>query len=219
MFTRMFSSSRNAAVLVLSLAWALWLCVAGAAVAHAEGSESVGAEETEQSEKAAGQAETAAKDGDPVASSEEEKALLERARAYWDLRVVASNKVYEFYPPDLRERGLLPGEFAGVLYSGYEIERVLTEDDRGVVIVRTQQVLAPSLSARIAGKDLEKYLKAHIGEEWVRIDGTWYKKPFYGGLSRFMHQREEPGSRAMESKPESEPPQGADREVPGSAAP
>ena len=84
--------------------------------------------------------------------------------------MTGSNEVYEFYPPEVRERGLLPAEYAGVFYRDYEIERVLAEGDRGVVVLRAQQVLNPSLAARLVGGHFEKYLKAHIGEEWVRIE-------------------------------------------------
>jgi hypothetical protein len=207
-------SGRKAEGLALSLGWALWLCVAGAAVADDAGSESVAAEAA-QAEQAADPAKSAAKSGAAVAETEDEKALLERARAYWDARVAGSNKVYDFYPPDVRERGQLPAEFAGVLYKDHEIERVLAKDGLGVVIVRAQQVLVLGPGVRTQADGFEKQLKAHFGEEWVRVDGTWYKKPIYGGLSRFLRPRPEPGSAAAAS----EVPKDAGGEAPGSAEP
>jgi hypothetical protein len=195
-------SGRKAAGLAVSFGWALWLFTAGSA--------SVG-EEAAQAEKSQG----AAKSGDLVAETEDEKALLERARGYWDLRVAGSNKVYEFYSPEDRERGPLPAEFAGVFYKDYQIERVVTDGERGVVIVRTQLALSPTLAARAPGKKFEKYLKSHLGEEWVRVDQTWYKKPFYGGLSRFMHARDEQGFTPAVS----ETPRDVGGGAPGSAGP
>jgi hypothetical protein len=202
-------SGRKAAGLAVSFGWALWLFAAG--TAHAADSASVGAEAAQAEKSQAG-----AKSGDPVAETEDEQALLERARAYWDLRVAGSIKVYDFYPPDVRARGQLPSEFGGVAYTDYEIERVLTKGERGVVIVRAQQVLThPAASTRVRGKEFENFLKAHLGDEWVEVDGTWYKKPVYGGLSRFLHSRDAPGSAPAES----EIPQDVGREAPGSAGP
>jgi hypothetical protein len=158
---------------VLSVGCALWLCVAAAAVAE------------ETAEAKADQAEDAAA-SIAVAETEDDKALLERAMAYWDLRVNASTKVYEFYPPEVQETGRYPAEFAGVYYKEYQVEYARTDGDRGLVVVQAQQILDPKLAARLKGKDLTEQLKARIGEEWIRVENTWYKKPNYGGLSRFM---------------------------------
>jgi hypothetical protein len=179
--------------LVLSLGCALLLCVPAAVAAEA-------------SEARADHAGSAAQNT-PVAETEDEEALLERARAYWDLRAEASTGVYEFYPPEVRANGRLPAEFAGVYYKDYQIEYVVTDGDRGLVVVQTQQLLDPVLAARLEGRDNADHLRARIGEEWVRVEGSWYKKPNYGGLSRFM----DPDRHSMASKkarPAEKAPQG-----------
>ncbi len=135
----MYLANSRIAARVLGVGLALWLGVAGAA----------GAETAEaKSEQRAGSTALSA----PVAEAEGEKALLERARAYWDFRAEASTKVYEFYPPDVQASGRLPAEFAGVYYEEYQIEYVVAEGDRGLVVVQAQQLLDPTLAARLEGE-------------------------------------------------------------------
>ncbi len=187
------SRGSGVAGLVLSVGCALWLCAAVAAAAE------------ETAEAKADQTGSAAQSV-PVAETEDDKALLERARAYWDLRLAASTKVYEFYPPEVQATGRYPAEFAGVYYKEYEVEYARTDGDRGLVVVQAQQVLDPKLAARLKGKDLTEHLKARVGEEWIRVEGAWYKKPNYGGLSRFMdpnrHSMTRKKARSAEKAPQ-----------------
>jgi hypothetical protein len=119
-----------------------------------------------------------------------QQALRERADSYWKLRVERSPRTLEFYPRD--ENGLVEGGFhaeGGTLeYRGYEIKDVVVDGERGVVVLEVKTKLTGEQAAQIPER-FHKYLDQPLTEEWVLVEGTWYKKPMEGGLSRFMKQK------------------------------
>jgi hypothetical protein len=122
----------------------------------------------------------------------EEKALRERADSYWKLRLAQSPETLKYYPHD--EKGQIVGGFhaeGGTLqYTDYTIQRVVVDGDRGVVMVDVKTKLTGEQGARIPER-FHEYLNQPVSEEWMRVEGTWYKKPVEAGLSRFMKQKHE----------------------------
>lgn len=133
----------------------------------------------------------------PVSPEESEAQLMERARAYWEARVARNPQVYEFYPPpEIRPEGMVGthGEGGAVAWSDFEIEAVKAEGESGLVQVRARMHLGADYEARIpeAMRDL---MRPTVMEEWVHLEGVWYKKPIEQGLSRFMRGRREQAER------------------------
>ncbi len=115
-------------------------------------------------------------------AAEDDQALLERAGKYWEARVAGTREVLDFYaPPEqggpktARDRS----EFGNVRYRAAKIQGVEIDGNRAVVKIRITAGLP--LAALVP---LEKGLwDREIREQWIKFDGTWYKKPIPMGFS------------------------------------
>ena len=116
------------------------------------------------------------------AGSSDEEVLLERAREYWDARGKRLYKVMEFYAPPEKGGPKQPkdvSEFGNVAYTEWKVERVQIEGGRGIVDILITAAFA--LPAPIKLDD--KIWTRTIREEWLKVEGTWYKKPVPLGFS------------------------------------
>ena len=136
-----------------------------------------------------------------VAASDEDAKLQARAQAYWEARVAQLPSVMDFYPPPEK----LPegvkgthGEGGSVRWSDFEIEAVKADGDEGLVQVRAQMNLASDHMVRIP-ESMRHLLKPTIMEEWIRVEGEWYKRPIEPGLSRMMRSQRERQRAAREA--------------------
>ncbi len=118
--------------------------------------------------------------GEPAA---DEQALLERAGKYWEARVASSPELLDFYaPPEkggpktARERS----EFGNIRYRGAEVEGAEIDGDQAVVRIRIGVGFAMVTPLELD----ESFWTREIREEWLKVDGTWYKKPIPLGFSR-----------------------------------
>jgi hypothetical protein len=135
-------------------------------------------------------------------SPEDVKALRERASAYWDARVAQSDATATFYPS--KEQGgpaVARPDRGNIHYTSYEIQEIVIEGDRALVVVKAHAAYASGEAAIIAqvGEVRERLLNPTLGEEWLRIDGVWYRKPVERGLSRFMAHKRKPAADATQS--------------------
>ena len=113
----------------------------------------------------------------------DEQALLERAGKYWEARVAGSPKVLDFYaPPEkggpktARDRS----EFGNITYRGAEIEGAEIDGDRAWVRIRITAGFPLATAVQLD----EGFWTREIREEWLKVEGTWYKKPVPLGFSR-----------------------------------
>lgn len=125
----------------------------------------------------------AAEDASPSdGMTAEEQKLAERAREYWGYRVGRSPKVMQFYaPPKLggptRSRDV--SEFGNVGYKTWDIEDVEIDGDKAIVhlVVETSFPLPTPVEVG------DRWRRRHFGEQWIKVEGTWYKKPVPRGFS------------------------------------
>ena len=118
----------------------------------------------------------------PREAGSDEEILLARAREYWDARGRRLGKVMEFYAPPEKGGPKQPkdvSEFGNVSYTEWNVERAQVEGDRGIVDIRI--TAAFPLPAPIKLDD--KIWTRTIREEWLKVEGTWYKKPVPLGFS------------------------------------
>ncbi len=116
------------------------------------------------------------------AGGSDEEILLARAREYWDARGRRLGKVMEFYAPPEKGGPKQPkdvSEFGNVTYTDWKVERAQVDGDRGIVDIRI--TAAFPLPAPIKLDD--KIWTRTIREEWLKVEGTWYKKPVPLGFS------------------------------------
>ena len=125
--------------------------------------------------------------GEPAA---DEQALLERAGKYWEARVARSPELLDFYaPPEkggpkyARDRS----EFGNVKYRGAEITGAEIDGDQAMVRIR----ITASVPLAAAAQLDKAFWTREIREEWLKVDGTWYKKPVPLGFSRPSPPRKE----------------------------
>ena len=120
---------------------------------------------------------TATRDG-----ASDEEILLERAREYWDARGRRLGTVMEFYAPPDKGGPKQPkdvSEFGNVSYTEWKVEGAQVEGDRGTVEIQVTAAFA--LPTPVALGD--KIWKRTLREEWIKVEGAWYKKPIPLGFS------------------------------------
>jgi hypothetical protein len=113
----------------------------------------------------------------------EVEALRERATKYWDARIAQSTQSLDFYEKD--SSGQPPRDvpdFGSVRYPSYQIEKVEVDGDEGFVLVT---VPPAELKLPVTGLP-EIKRRPQIREAWVKVEGTWYKKPVDRSLSRIF---------------------------------
>ena len=113
----------------------------------------------------------------------DEEILVERATAYWAHRVARSRKVIEYYAPPEKggpTRAKDISEGGNVGYRSWKIEDAKVDGDRGVVYIHVS-VTFPMPTPLNMGKD---FTTRTLKEEWLKVDGTWYKKPIPMGFSK-----------------------------------
>lgn len=118
----------------------------------------------------------------PAMERSDEEVLRERAAEYWQARQSRSKQVMDFYAPADKGGPTRPkdvSEFGNVGYSSYAIEDVTVDGDTGIVQVAVTAVFPLPVPKAVA-KDI---LNRKIGEEWLRVDGIWYKKPIPAGFA------------------------------------
>lgn len=118
--------------------------------------------------------------------AEERQVLSERAQSYWQARASRSAKVMEFYAPVDKGGPKDPvdvSEFGNVRYKSWEIDSVSVEGDRGLVEIRIQADYN-ALSRALPRKLVESALNRTVREEWLKVDGVWYKKPIPRGFGK-----------------------------------
>jgi len=115
--------------------------------------------------------------------AESDSALLERAAKYWEARVARSREVLDFYaPPEkggpktARDRS----EFGNVKYRAATIQGADIDGDQALV-----RILITAGFPLITPIKLDKdFWDREIREEWIKVDGIWYKKAIPLGFSR-----------------------------------
>jgi hypothetical protein len=118
----------------------------------------------------------------PTMERGDEEVLRERAAAYWQARQSRSRQVMDFYAPADKGGPTRPkdvSEFGNVGYSSYAIEDVTVDGGTGIVQIAVTAVFPLPLPKKVA-KDI---MSRKIGEEWLKVDGVWYKKPIPAGFA------------------------------------
>jgi len=116
------------------------------------------------------------------------QALRERAQAYWEARIAGSRLVYSFYPPATPPDMVAEG--GSLRHSGFEIADVQVSEDSAWVSLEVRLDAIGLIASRLPkGEGYPDLRSATIAEEWVRVEGVWYKKPRPRGLSRLMGRR------------------------------
>jgi hypothetical protein len=126
----------------------------------------------------------------------DEQILLERARQYWEARVAHSRDVWSFYAPPEKGGPSRPkdvSEFGNVSYTRWEIEGATIDGERALVQVRV------SASFPVAVQLEESFWTRTLREEWIKRDGTWYKKPVPLGFA--SPTQREAASRSSDADP------------------
>ena len=135
----------------------------------------------------------------PEMARSDEEVLRQRATEYWQARMSRSAKVMEFYAPADKggpTRAKDVSEFGNVGYSSHSVQDVTVEGDRGIVQIQVTAVFPLPVPRKVA-KDI---LNRTIGEEWLKVDGVWYKRPIPAG---FATNRKRPDAASTPPKPAS----------------
>ena len=116
-----------------------------------------------------------------AAANSEVDALRERATAYWEAKTLRSEAVFDFYAPP--EKG---GPDRDAIYEGKQarldsavVDTVEVTDGTGIVHVKLEIASFEFLSPAMA-MALEQHPELRhrtIRDEWLQVDGTWYRKP------------------------------------------
>ena len=117
-----------------------------------------------------------------AAPQSDEEILRQRAQSYWEARTTHSPGVMSFYAPAELGGPTRPkdvSEFGNVAFRKWEIEAVEVEGDRGMVRIRIEASFPLPAPARITKQIMNRLL----GEEWIKVEGTWYKKPIPRGFA------------------------------------
>ena len=131
----------------------------------------------------AGAAPAAETEATPPKAPSDVEALRERATQYWDARIARSTQSLDFYAKTASgEPPRDVPEFGGVQYGAYQIEKVEVDGDQGMVLVT---VPPADLNLPVSGLPQIKR-RPQIREAWVKVEGTWYKKPVDRSLSRIF---------------------------------
>jgi hypothetical protein len=130
----------------------------------------------------------------PAAAEEsaDSRALRERAREYWKLRIARDPKLYQFYAPP--EKGgptyfYEVSDYRAVQYTDFEITGVEVDGDQGRVRVRAHHVLVGEKIRQLP----DEYRWVDLTREWSKVGGVWYQKPRKPGLSvaeKFRQRRQ-----------------------------
>jgi hypothetical protein len=110
---------------------------------------------------------------DPQAS---QKALLERATAYWQARAAGDlPTLYRMESAALPGGWLKPGGVAGlggqIVVTNPVIEKAKVEGDQGQVVVKAD-LRVPEMQFRSG------FVGSQVTDRWVRVHGVWYHKTF-----------------------------------------
>jgi hypothetical protein len=109
-----------------------------------------------------------------VSAVSQDEALRDRVSQFWSCRIKGDwVKEYELMSPDLHDQVNLSDYVATkgfISYYSFEVEKVDVDGDTGHARVRyTWRANHPAFSKASA--------QVHTTEDdWVRIDGTWYRK-------------------------------------------
>jgi hypothetical protein len=116
-------------------------------------------------------------------AASDEQALLERAAKYWEARVAGSPEVLDFYAPPEKggpKHANERSEFGNVRYREAEIEGAEIDGDQALVRIRIKASFPLATALTVD----DGFWTRPIREEWLEVDGTWYKKPIPLGYSR-----------------------------------
>jgi len=127
----------------------------------------------------------------------QERVLRSRVEGYWEARLKGNaQEVAQFQHPDQREvfdPGMLVTE-------SYEIVDLRVDGDTAVANVDlVTYIKHPLLSAHTQD--------AQVRDEWVQVDGTWYRavQPVsLGQMIRAMQEKSRTASQEMQEQPEGE---------------
>jgi hypothetical protein len=140
-----------------------------------------------------------------TAAVNDESALRERAQEYWEARATGSQKVLEFYAPAEKggpTRAKDVSEFGNIRFKSWDIEGVEVGPERGWVNVKVSVSFPFPAAVRLD----ERFMTRTLREEWLKVEGTWYKKPIPMGFSHdHVDTGAAPGERPPASAPESSP--------------
>lgn len=132
----------------------------------------------------------------PKAASEVD-ALRERVTQYWDARIAQDPGSLEFYAKT--SSGKPPRDvpdFGSIRYASYQIEKVEVDGDQGRVLISV-----PPADLKLPVSSLpEIKRRPRIREAWVKVEGTWYKKPVDRSLSRIFSRQMRAVDKGAESK-------------------
>ena len=143
-----------------------------------------------------------AAEGDPGAAqtgATEAQQLLERARAYWDARGARSKQVMEFYAPPEKggpTRSRDVSEFGNIAYRSWEVESAEVDGDEGLVQVHIVADFPLPTPVKLSRDIMDRT----VPEEWIKVDGTWYKKPIPRGFSHAFNQSREAAEAARKAQ-------------------
>jgi len=129
----------------------------------------------------------------------EEDALRARAAEYWAARTSGEKDLRSYYPPAYE--GTIT-ESVNVSYTNPRIEEVEIDGDSATVKVRAKARFAlPPQFARLP----ERMLEPLMPEQWLRIDGVWYREPVRGGLGRLYDTSKKPTAGVPPAQAEAAP--------------
>ena len=120
--------------------------------------------------------------GEARGDSSDEEVLLARASEYWDARGKRLGTVMDFYAPPEKGGPKQPkdvSEFGNITYTDWKVERAQVEGDRGIVDVRITAAYPLPIPIKLD----DKLWTRTIREEWLKVEGSWYKKPIPLGFS------------------------------------
>ena len=128
-----------------------------------------------------------------VFAASEVETLRERATAYWQARAAHSDAVYDYYAPvdkgGPHRNQIREGRKAK--YASVEVDKVEITDETGIVHVKVE-IASLSFASPALAMALEQNPEARrrtVRDEWVQVDGTWYRSPPlpFGGI--FMSKK------------------------------
>ncbi len=121
----------------------------------------------------------------PKATSDAEM-LRERVSQYWDARIAQAPESLDFYAKT--SSGKPPRDvpdFGSIRYASYQIEKIEVDGNEGRVLISV-----PPADLKLPVSSLpEIKRRPQIREAWVKVEGTWYKKPVDRSLSRVFSRR------------------------------
>lgn len=114
-------------------------------------------------------------------------ALRERATAYWEAKAARSDAVFDFYAPPEKGGPARDSIYEGrqARYASAVVDKVEVNDATGIVHVKLEiksfDFASPALAAAL--EEHPEAMNRTVRDEWIDVDGTWYRKPHvpFGG--------------------------------------